>query len=160
VPALVAGMVAGADSINDMDLLRHGGMGRLFSGVRAPSTLGIFLRAFTFGHVRQLDAVASRFLPRLAGQTPILAGAEQMTWLDVDDSVIQTYGYAKQAAARGYTGGKGLNALLATASTPQAAPDECCRAAASGKRPLVSGGRPRWSPKHCRSSAAAAPPAW
>jgi hypothetical protein len=122
VPALVAGMVAGADSINDMDLLRHGGMGRLFSGVRAPSTLGIFLRAFTFGHVRQLDAVASRFLPRLAGQTPILAGAEQMTWLDVDDSVIQTYGYAKQAAARGYTGVKGLNALLATASTPQAAP--------------------------------------
>ena len=122
VPALVAGMVAGADSINDMDLLRHGGMGRLFSGVRAPSTLGIFLRAFTFGHVRQLDAVASRFLPWLAGQTPILAGAEQMTWLDVDDSVIQTYGYAKQAAARGYTGVKGLNALLATASTPQAAP--------------------------------------
>ena len=122
VPALVAGMVAGADSINDMDLLRHGGMGRLFSGVRAPSTLGIFLRGFTFGHVRQLDAVASRFLPRLAGQTPILAGAEQMTWLDVDDSVIQTYGYAKQAAARGYTGVKGLNALLATASTPQAAP--------------------------------------
>jgi len=122
VPALVAGMVAGADSINDMDLLRHGGMGRLFSGVRAPSTLGIFLRGFTFGHVRQLDAVASRFLPRLAGQTPILAGAEQMTWLDVHDSVIQTYGYAKQAAARGYTGVKGLNALLATASTPQAAP--------------------------------------
>ena len=122
VPALVAGMVAGADSIDDMDLLRHGGMGRLFSGVRAPSTLGIFLRAFSFGHVRQLDAVASRFLPRLAGQAPILAGAEQITWLDLDDSLIRTYGYAKQAAARGYTGMKGLNALLATASTPQAAP--------------------------------------
>ena len=122
VPALVAGMVAGADSIDDMDLLRHGGMGRLFGGVRAPSTLGIFLRAFTFGHVRQLDAVASRFLPRLAGLTPILAGAEQITWLDVDDSLIQTYGYAKQAAARGYTGVKGLNTLVATASTPLAAP--------------------------------------
>src|ERR1035437_4385930 len=54
VPALVAGMVAGADSIDDMDLLRHGGMGRLFTGVRAPSTLGTFLRSFTFGHVRQL----------------------------------------------------------------------------------------------------------
>src|ERR1035437_8406196 len=62
VPALVAGMVAGADSIDDMDLLRHGGMGRLFTGVRAPSTLGTFLRSFTFGHVRQLDAVASRFV--------------------------------------------------------------------------------------------------
>jgi hypothetical protein len=49
VPALVAGIVAGANSINDMDLLRRGGMGRLFSGVRAPSTLGICLRAFTFG---------------------------------------------------------------------------------------------------------------
>jgi hypothetical protein len=78
-----------------MDLLRRGGMGRLFSGVRAPSTLGIFLRAFTFGHVRQLDAVDSRFPPRPAGQAPILAGAERMVWLDVDDSVIQTYGYAK-----------------------------------------------------------------
>ncbi len=49
VPALVAGMVAGADSIEDMDLLRHGGMDRLFVGVRAPSTLGTFLRAFTYG---------------------------------------------------------------------------------------------------------------
>ena len=68
-------------------------MGRLFSGVRAPSTLGIFLRAFTFGHVRQLDAVAAGLLPRLAGQAPIRAGAERMVWLDVDDTVIQTYGY-------------------------------------------------------------------
>src|SRR5829696_10183344 len=55
VLAVVAGMVCGADSIDDMDLLRHGGMGRLFDGVRAPSTLGTFLRCFTFGHVRQLD---------------------------------------------------------------------------------------------------------
>ena len=66
VTALVAGMVAGADSINDMDLLRHGAMDRLFTGVRAPSTLGTFLRAFTFGHVRQLDAVAARLLAALA----------------------------------------------------------------------------------------------
>jgi hypothetical protein len=51
VTALVAGMVAGADSIEDMDLLRHGGMGRLFTGSYAPSTLGSFLRAFAFGHV-------------------------------------------------------------------------------------------------------------
>jgi len=62
VLALVAGMVAGADSIEDMDLLRHGGMGRLFDEVRAPSTLGTFLRCVTFGHVRQLDAVAAGFL--------------------------------------------------------------------------------------------------
>jgi hypothetical protein len=51
VTALVAGMVAGADSIDDMDLLRHGAMDRLFAGVRAPSTLGTFLRSFSFGHV-------------------------------------------------------------------------------------------------------------
>jgi hypothetical protein len=59
IVALVVGMVAGADSINDMDLLRHGGMGRLFDEVQAPSTLGPVLRLFTFGHIRQLDAVAA-----------------------------------------------------------------------------------------------------
>src|SRR6185369_4474975 len=69
VTSLVAGMVAGADSIDDMALLRHGGMGRLFDRAYAPSTLGSFLRAFTFGHVRQLDAVASRFLIALAART-------------------------------------------------------------------------------------------
>ena len=52
-----------------MALLRHGGMGRVFARAYAPSTLGSFLRAFTFGHVRQLDAVASRFLLALAGLT-------------------------------------------------------------------------------------------
>lgn len=122
VPALVAGMVAGADSIEDMDLLRHGGMGRLFAGVRAPSTLGTFLRSFTFGHVRQLDAVASRLLVSLAGDAPLLPGADQLAYVDVDDTVRRTYGYAKQGAGRGYTGVKGLNALLAVVSTPSSAP--------------------------------------
>ena len=122
VPALVAGMVAGADSIDDMDLLRHGGMDRLFGGVRAPSTLGTFLRAFTFGHVRQLDAVASRLLIRLAGAAPLLPGATDVAYVDADDTVRQTYGYAKQGAGRGYTGVKGLNALIATISTPTSAP--------------------------------------
>ena len=56
VASLVAGMVAGADSIDDMGLLRHGGMSRVFAGAYASSTLGSFLRAFRFGHVRQLDA--------------------------------------------------------------------------------------------------------
>ena len=122
VPALVAGMVAGADSIDDMDLLRHGAMKRLFGGVRAPSTLGTFLRSFTFGHVRQLDAVASRLLVNLAGQAPLLPGADQLAYVDVDDTLKQTYGYAKQGAGRGYTGVKGLNALLAVLSTPGSAP--------------------------------------
>ncbi|SCE55581.1 hypothetical protein GA0115245_15161, partial [Streptomyces sp. di188] len=51
--SIVGGMTAGADSIDDLDVLRHGGLARLFGGVRAPSTLGTFLRAFTWGHVRQ-----------------------------------------------------------------------------------------------------------
>ncbi|GAC1440611.1 MAG: hypothetical protein NVS3B26_10290 [Mycobacteriales bacterium] len=85
VPALVAGMIAGADSIDDMDLLRHGGMSRLFDGVRAPSTLGTFLRTFTFGHVRQLDAVASRLLINLARRAPLLPGAAELAYVDVDE---------------------------------------------------------------------------
>ena len=122
VPALVAGMVAGADSIDDMDLLRHGGMGRLFTGVRAPSTLGTFLRSFTFGHVRQLDAVAAGLLANLAQVAPLLPGADQVAYLDVDDTVKATFGYTKQGAGYGYCGVKGLNALIATISTPLAAP--------------------------------------
>jgi len=125
VAGLVAGMVAGADSIEDMALLRHGAMTKLFGGVRAPSTLGTFLRTFTFGHVRQLDAVASRVLISLAGQAPLLPGAAGPTglaYLDIDDTLKQTYGYAKQGAGRGYTGVKGLNVLLAVVSTPTSAP--------------------------------------
>ena len=122
VPALIAGMVAGADSIDDMDLLRHGAMNRLVQGVRAPSTLGTFLRSFTFGHVRQLDAVASRLLINLARQAPLLPGADEVAFVDVDDTLKQTYGYAKQGAGRGYTGIKGLNALIATVSTRSSAP--------------------------------------
>jgi hypothetical protein len=122
VPALVAGMLAGADSIDDMDLLRHGGMGRLFSGVRAPSTLGTFLRAFTFGHVRQLDAVAAAFLVNLSTRAPVLGDAAEVTFLDIDDTVKATHGYTKQGAGYGYSGTKGLNALIATVSTATCAP--------------------------------------
>ena len=122
IASLVAGMVTGADSIDDMAVLRHGAMDRLVTGTRAPSTLGTFLRAFTFGHVRQLDAVAARLLANLARRAPLLAGATGLVYVDVDDTVRQTYGYAKQGAGRGYTGVKGLNALIATVSTPASAP--------------------------------------
>jgi hypothetical protein len=122
VPALIAGMVAGADSIDDMDLLRHGGMDRLFAGIRAPSTLGTFLRSFTFGYVRQLDSVAAAFLIALADAAPLLSGAEQVSYVDLDDTMRETHGYAKQGAGYGYTKVKGLNALLATICTPTAAP--------------------------------------
>jgi Transposase DDE domain group 1 len=122
VTSLLAGMVAGADSIEDMDLLRHGAMDRLFEDVRAPSTLGTFLRAFTFGHVRQLDAVAARLLAALAGQVPLLPGADRVAYVDVDDTVRATHGYLKQGAGFGYSGVNGLNALLGVVSTPTSAP--------------------------------------
>src|SRR4051795_13298309 len=118
--SLVAGMVAGADSIEDMALLRHGGMGRVFAYAYAPSTLGSFLRSFTFGHVRQLDAVASRFLAGLATQAPILAADPVL--VDIDDTIVEVHGYAKQGAGFGYSKVRGLNALLATASTAGSAP--------------------------------------
>ena len=122
VSALVAGMAAGGDSIDDMDLLRHGAMGRLFTGVRAPSTLGTFLRAFWFGHVRQLDAIAARFTAALARRAPLIGTGQPVTYLDIDDTVRATFGYAKQGAGYGYSGVKGLNALLATVSTASTAP--------------------------------------
>ena len=102
VAAVVAGMVAGGDSIEDMNVLRHGGMARLFTGIYAPSTLGSFLRSFAFGHVRQLDAVASRLVANLAAQTPLLPDATQIAYLDVDDTIRATYGHAKQGAGYGY----------------------------------------------------------
>src|SRR3954466_7901691 len=122
--SLVAGMAAGADSINDMALLRHGGMGRIFTGAYAPSTLGSFLRSFRFGHVRQADAVASRFLLNLAEHTELLGGRQDSgtVIVDIDDTIIEVHGYAKQGAAFGYSGVRGLNAVLATVSTDQVAP--------------------------------------
>ncbi len=124
--SVVGGMLAGADSIDDLDLLRHGGMDRLFAGVRAPSTLGTFLRSFTHGHVQQLDAVGAGLLAGLAGRVPgVIAGADTdqgLAFLDVDDTIREVHGYAKQGAGYGYTRVRGLNIQLATLSTPLAAP--------------------------------------
>jgi hypothetical protein len=94
----------------------------LFDGVRAPSTLGTFLRAFGFGHVRQLDAVAARFVAGLARQARIISSGEPVTYLDIDDTIRATFGYAKQGAGYSYSGVKGLNALLATVSSASTAP--------------------------------------
>jgi hypothetical protein len=123
VASLVAGMVAGADSIDDMAVLRHGGMRKLFATIYAPSTLGSFLRAFTFGHVRQLDAVASRFLRNLSEEAPLLVGdTDGYVFLDIDDTIIEVHGHQKQGSGYGYSGVRGLNALLATATTTASAP--------------------------------------
>ncbi len=123
IASLLAGMVAGADSIEDMDLVRHGAMDKLFSESRAPTTLGTHLRAYTFGNVRQLDAVASRTLVNLTQAAPgLLSGAGQVAYVDIDDTIRGTHGYAKQGVGYGYSKVKGLNVQLATVSTPTAAP--------------------------------------
>ena len=122
VSCLVAGMVAGADSIDDMALLRHGAMGTVFDRRYAPSTLVSFLREFAFGHVRQLDAVAARMLGRLHERTPLLAGIDGPVCVDLDDTIIEVHGYAKQGSGYGYSGVRGLNALIATLTTEHRAP--------------------------------------
>jgi hypothetical protein len=134
VSALVAGMVAGADSIDDMALLRHGAMGTVFDRPYAPSTLGSFLREFAFGHVRQLDAVASRLLARLADRTPLLAGIDGPVLVDIDDTIIEVHGYAKQGSGYGYSGVRGLNALIATVTTAHGAPANACAKAPAAPR--------------------------
>ena len=122
VASLVAGMVAGADSIDDMAVLRHGGMGKVFTSAYAPSTLGSFLRSFTFGHVRQLDAVSARFLSGLAATTPVVAGIDAQVMAGIDDTIIEVHGYGKQGSGYGYSGVRGLNAILATVTTKDTAP--------------------------------------
>src|SRR5580658_74914 len=129
VPCLVAGMAAGADSIEDMDLLRHGAMPDLFGGIRAPSTLGSHLRSYTWGNVRQLEMVNRLLLGELARRCPLLPGRDTLAFVDIDAMQKRVYGHRKQGAGFGHTkiGGKsllvrGLNALAATICTPLGAP--------------------------------------
>ena len=123
VMSLLAGMVAGADSIADTDRLRLAAMEVAFGGARAPSTLGTFLRSFTHGHVRQLHSVHRQVLVELAAATPLLPGAEVLAFVDVDSTHRQVFGYSKQGAAVGRLKGiKTLHPLLATISTPIARP--------------------------------------
>ena len=127
--AIIAGMAAGADSIDDLDVIRSGGMNKLFDGVYACATLGIFLREFTHGHVRQLAAVLRRSLVALAARTPLLAGISDRAYVDIDSLLRPVYGKAKQGASFGHTKiqGKsilrrGLSPLAVTISTDAAAP--------------------------------------
>ncbi|NUS87439.1 MAG: hypothetical protein HOY75_33215 [Streptomyces sp.] len=118
VTSIVAGMVAGADSMNDLDLLRHGAMPTLFGGIRALSTLGTFLRAFTHGHALQLHAMHRRFRAALAAHTSLLPRAGQVALIDVDSPHNRVYGRAKQDAPYGrFKGGRTLHPLLATICT-------------------------------------------
>jgi hypothetical protein len=113
VMALIYAMVLGADSIDDCELLRAGRTRRLLGGwLPAPSTLGTFLRAFTFGHVRQLDRVLGEALTRAwrAGAGP----GDGRLLVDVDSFVGEVHGYAKQGAAFGYTRQRGYHPIVAS----------------------------------------------
>lgn len=133
VGSLIAGMVAGADDIDGMDVLRHGAISATFGGIRAPSTLGSFLRAFNHGNVRQLAMVHRRVLAGLADRVALLPGGEALAFIDVDSTQKRVYGPAKQGARFGRTkiaskslSVRGLNVLAATMSTPLAAPVLTC----------------------------------
>ena len=126
---IVAGMLAGADSIDDLDIARHGGMRSLFTGVYAPSTLGSFLRTFTHGHVRQLQAAARDTLIALACRVPLLDGADTLCFVDIDSMLRRVYGKQKQGIGFGHAkvGGynvylRGYNPLITTICTPLSAP--------------------------------------
>ena len=99
---IIAGMMCGADSIDDVNVLRAGGTPRVFDEVYAPSTLGIMLREFTFGHANQLAAVAREHLAALAQRTPLLPGIEQRAFLDIDSLLRPVYGHHKQGATFGH----------------------------------------------------------
>ncbi|MFD4860672.1 transposase [Streptomyces atratus] len=123
ISSIVAGMATGADSIEDLDVLRHGAMPALFAGIRAPSTLGTFLRAFTHGHALQLHAVHRRFLAALAAHTPLLPGSGEKAFIDVDSTHKRVYGRTKQGAEYGrFKGIRTLHPLIATVCTPHARP--------------------------------------
>jgi hypothetical protein len=96
VGCLVAGMAAGADSIDDMGLLRHGAMDVLFGGVRAPSTLGSHLRSYTWGNVLQVEKAGREFLARLSRRAPLLPGADVLAFIDIDSTQKRVYGHKKE----------------------------------------------------------------
>ncbi|MGF7236685.1 MAG: IS1380 family transposase, partial [Frankia sp.] len=127
--SIIAGMAAGADSIDDLDVIRSGGMPRLFDGVYACATLGQFLREFTHGHTTQLASVARAHLVGLIEHSGLLPGIETQAYVDIDSLLRPVYGHAKQGASYGHTKiagrqvlRKGLSPLATTISTDTGAP--------------------------------------
>jgi len=127
--SIVAGMVAGADCIDGLDVIRAGGMKQVFGGVYAAATLGQLLREFTHGHTLQLASVARAHLVGLVAQTDLLPGIGQRAFVDIDSLLRPVYGHAKQGASYGHTKiagkqilRKGLSPLITTISTEHGAP--------------------------------------
>lgn len=129
ITSIIAGMAAGADSIDDLDVVRSGGMSRLFGQVYAPATLGQFLREFTHGHGLQLTSVARAHLVNLVGCSGLLPGIGTRAYVDIDSLLRPVFGHAKQGAGFGHTKiagkqvlRKGLSPLATTISTSDGAP--------------------------------------
>lgn len=127
--SIIAGMAAGADSIDDLDVIRSGGMPRLFGGVYAPATLGQFLREFTHGHTLQLASVLRAHLVNLVERSDLLPGIGEQAYVDIDSLLRPVFGHAKQGASYGHTKiagkqvlRKGLSPLATTLSTARGAP--------------------------------------
>ena len=127
--SIIAGMAAGADSIDDLDVIRSGGMPRLFGGVYAPATLGQFLREFTHGHTLQLASVLRGHLVNLVHRSDLLPGIGEQAYVDIDSLLRPVFGHAKQGASYGHTKiagkqvlRKGLSPLATTLSTARGAP--------------------------------------
>src|SRR3954449_6936442 len=93
--SVIAGMCVGADSIEDLNLLRGGGMAILFNGIYAPSTLGVLLREFSFGHARQLESVLRQHLVALIERSELLAEIGEQAFIDIDSLLRPVYGHAK-----------------------------------------------------------------
>jgi len=127
--SIIAGMAAGADCIDDLDVIRSGGMPRLFAEVYACSTLGQLLREFTHGHALQLASVLRAQLVNLVRCTGLLPGISERVFVDIDSLLRPVYGHQKQGASYGHTKiagrqvlRKGLSPLATTISTTQGAP--------------------------------------
>ncbi|MGK2930786.1 MAG: IS1380 family transposase [Acidimicrobiales bacterium] len=129
VTSIIAGMAAGADSIDDLQQIRSGGNNRVFDQVYAPATLGQFLREFTHGHCQQLASVARAHLVNLVQRTEVLPGIETQAFVDIDSLLRPVFGHAKQGASFGHAKiagrvllRRGLSPLATTISTSTAAP--------------------------------------
>jgi hypothetical protein len=127
--SVIAGMAAGADCIDDLDLIRSGGMPRMFGGVYAPATLGQLLREFTHGHTLQLASVARAHLVGLIARSRLLPGIGARAFIDIDSLLRPVFGHQKQGASYGHTKiagkqvlRKGLSPLATTICTDHGAP--------------------------------------
>src|ERR1700747_1915375 len=163
--AIIAAMACGAGSIDTAGGLRAGGTPRVFDEVYAPSTLGIFLREFTFGHANQLAAVARAPLGALAQRTPLLPGIEQRAFLDIDSLLRPVYGHAKQGASFGHAKiasrallRLGLSPQITTLSTASAPPVIAEAQLRSGKAASRRAAAPERAAGRTRGARAAARP--